>query len=343
MANEEHVAILKQGAEAWNKWRERHPDVRPDLAGASLNRKIFRRFDFGSAALTGADFSYTQLSRCHLGGAQLDFCDLRDSRIEHSDLTGANLFNTHFADTVFSHVNIGQTVFGRNDLSAIEGLTTAFHITPSSVGVDTLELTARGLSKNPSSQDAVETFLRGAGLAEHGIAYFRSLIGKPIEFYSCFISYSHEDKAFARRLHDGLQGRGIRCWRDEHELLPGDPINRSIDLAIRRLDKVLLCCSEAALNSWWVNDEVEKAIQKERLLKANRGREIYALIPLNLDGYLFSCEYQSEFESVLKKRLASDFTGWEHDNAKFEAAFEKVVAALRADDGARKPMPEPKL
>jgi hypothetical protein len=29
--------------------------------------------------------------------------------------------------------------------------------------------------------------------------------------YSVFISYSHADKAFARRVHDTLQGRGIRC------------------------------------------------------------------------------------------------------------------------------------
>jgi hypothetical protein len=30
-----------------------------------------------------------------------------------------------------------------------------------------------------------------------------------------------EDKLFARRLHDTLQGRGIRCWLDEKQMLPG--------------------------------------------------------------------------------------------------------------------------
>jgi hypothetical protein len=36
MANEEHVALLKQGVEVWNKWRKENPVVRPDLNGANL-------------------------------------------------------------------------------------------------------------------------------------------------------------------------------------------------------------------------------------------------------------------------------------------------------------------
>ena len=36
MANEEHVALLKQGVDAWNAWRRETPDARPDLHGADL-------------------------------------------------------------------------------------------------------------------------------------------------------------------------------------------------------------------------------------------------------------------------------------------------------------------
>ena len=36
MANPEHVEILKQGVEVWNRWREGNKGVKPDLAAANL-------------------------------------------------------------------------------------------------------------------------------------------------------------------------------------------------------------------------------------------------------------------------------------------------------------------
>ena len=60
MANEEHLAILKQGAEAWNKWRLENPTIRPDLIKAGLNwadfiKANFSRADLGEANLITAD------------------------------------------------------------------------------------------------------------------------------------------------------------------------------------------------------------------------------------------------------------------------------------------------
>jgi TIR domain len=217
-------------------------------------------------------------------------------------------------------------------LSGVKGLDAINHGGPSTIGIDTLYR---------SGGNIPHVFLRGAGVPDSFISYADSLVGKPLEFYSCFISYSHADKSFARRLHDTLQGQGIRCWLDEHQLLPGDDIYDQVDRGIRLWDKVLLCCSKASLSSWWVDNEIGKAFAKEQTLMKERQKKALALIPLDIDGALFT--WQDGKADEIRRRLASDFTGWEHSNEKFEAQLERLTRALRTDGAGREPPPKPLL
>jgi hypothetical protein len=226
-----------------------------------------------------------------------------------------------------------STVFASVDLSTVKGLKDVYHRGPSTIGIDTLYKSRGQIPK---------IFLRGCGVPDNMIAYAHSLSGEAIDFYSCFISHAHEDKAFARRVHDTLQGRGIRCWLDKHQIKPGQKIWDEVDRGIRLWDKVILCASKHSLTSWWVKDEIERAFAKERRILEEQGREVLALIPLNLDGYLLSKEYTSPYKDQILSRHATPFVGWEHDNSIFEAQIEQVIAALRPDEGREDP-PEPKL
>jgi hypothetical protein len=70
MANEEHVALLRQGVEVWNAWRRENPDIRPDLCRADLTAA-----DLGDAHLRGADLDGTVFMNVNLTETKvLDQC-----------------------------------------------------------------------------------------------------------------------------------------------------------------------------------------------------------------------------------------------------------------------------
>ncbi|MCX6929432.1 MAG: toll/interleukin-1 receptor domain-containing protein [Verrucomicrobia bacterium] len=163
-------------------------------------------------------------------------------------------------------------------------------------------------------------------------------------------------------LHDRLQGHGIRCWLDEHQLLPGDDLHEGNDWAIRLWDKVLLYGFKAPLTSWWVDGEINRAFQKEAELMKERakreatphpgplpvrggegGKKVLALIPLNLDGSLFSADHQSGKKAEITSRVAANFVGWEKYHALFDRELEKMIPALRTDEGGREKPPPARL
>ena len=61
-----------------------------------------------------------------------------------------------------------------------------------------------------------------------------------------------------------------------------------IDHGIKLWDKVIICCSEASLTSWWVDKGLDRALQKDERLWKERQEKVLAIIPVDLDGYVHS-------------------------------------------------------
>jgi uncharacterized protein YjbI with pentapeptide repeats len=88
MANDEHVAILKKGVAAWNAWRDKNPDIRPDLRETNLDGT-----DLRSANLIEADLSWANLYQANLSAADLSVAHLHRANLSEADLSGAHLID----------------------------------------------------------------------------------------------------------------------------------------------------------------------------------------------------------------------------------------------------------
>jgi len=228
MANEEHLAQLRRGAEAWNTWRKKNPGIQLDLCkthftGEDLSELDLIGVDLGERSLYGFDLSGIDLREAslismdlmHIGfpGADLRGAMLAEARLIGIDFTGANLGEVLFDGALLYRVNFtgadlhrarfNWTTLSDVDLSVARRLDTIQYDGPSTIGIDTLYR---------SHGNIPETFLRGCGVPDEFITYVRSLVGHPFEYHSCFISYSSKDTALAERLYADLQATGVRCW-----------------------------------------------------------------------------------------------------------------------------------
>ncbi|MBK8174668.1 MAG: toll/interleukin-1 receptor domain-containing protein [Rhodospirillales bacterium] len=292
MANEQHLAQLRAGVDAWNDWREQHPrQILPNLNGANLNGA-----DLSCALLVEAD-----LREAKLVGADLHRAHLSGARLQRAKLDGADLRQAWLYETVFVNV----------DLSATQGLEACIHRGPSVIDHRTLQQSGR----------LPLAFLRGCGLPDRLIDYLPSLLDQAIQYYSCFISYSSKDDAFAKRLHADLQNSGVRCWFAPHDLPIGAKTWDAIDAAIRVRDKVLLILSENAIASDWVEDEVSKAFAEEK----RRGQVV--LFPVRIDEEVKTTS-EPWAVKLSDQRHIGDFRKWKDHDA-YQQAFERVLRDLK--------------
>src|SRR5690242_6425380 len=112
MANEEHVAQLKQGVEAWNAWRRSNPDVRPDFSGADLGG-----VNLTPAALSVGGFSGADLKEADVRGADLSGAGLLGANVAGGDLSRVNLTGAEACAAIFNYADPRQAVLVRAALT----------------------------------------------------------------------------------------------------------------------------------------------------------------------------------------------------------------------------------
>jgi uncharacterized protein YjbI with pentapeptide repeats len=305
-----------------------------NLQGANLSRSGLRGVRFMATSLIDADLSSTNLWDAYLGNSSVGYADLSGANLSHAqlggldmsyanlsgaklngaDLGGVNLSNANLTGVDFTGVIMAGTALGDRDLRVVKGLEAVQHRSPSPISINTIYR---------SEGQIPEDFLRKAGVPDSFITYMRSLVVKPIDYYTCFISYSSKDQVFAERLYTDLQQKGVRCWFALENMKIGDEIRTRIDESIRLYDKLLLVLSEHSITSTWVKNEVEAAFEKEEQ------QDTQVLFPIALDDTVKHTT-QAWAATIRRRKHIGDFTRWkQHDD--YQQAFEQLLRDLKAE------------
>jgi hypothetical protein len=114
-----------------------------------------------------------------------------------------------------------------------------------------------------------------------------------------FLSYASSDKPSARFIADALRQSGVSTWFDEWEIHLGDSLRQRIESAAKASDCILLLLSPAAVDSPWVQKEINFALSRELMERAIR------LVPV----LVADCK----IPDVLRDRVWLDLRGHNRD------------------------------
>lgn len=285
--------------------------MRSNLQEANLTDTTLHNSNLSKANLYKANLSRANLINADLVSAHLEEANFEEANLSYSFLYGSNFLRSILTGANFLKSNLLETMFIDTDLSSAKNLVTCFHRGPSMIDHRTLS----------QSEELPLSFLRGCGLPDEIINTIPVLRGDPLQFYSCFISYSSKDEEFAKRLHADLQAKGIRCWFAPEDLKIGDKTRHAIDGAIRVHDKLLIIISENSINSDWVEHEVENGLEEEIKRKKT------VLFPIRLDDTIMDSN-AGWAGKIKRERNIGNFIKWkEHDN--YQKSFERLVRDLK--------------
>jgi uncharacterized protein YjbI with pentapeptide repeats len=132
------IEVLRQGVNAWNLWRKKFSNLRPNLQSANLNGLRLegidlREADLSSATLQDCDLYKANLSAAVAVGARLQRsdlsrslllgADLRLADLTEADFSGADLSGAVLAKCKLFGTNLVATNFCGADLREAAGLT----------------------------------------------------------------------------------------------------------------------------------------------------------------------------------------------------------------------------
>jgi TIR domain-containing protein len=134
--------------------------------------------------------------------------------------------------------------------------------------------------------------------------------------YHAFLSHNGNDKPAVRDLAAKLEKRGLACWLDEWNLIPGNPWQPAIEEALGQCDTGLVFFGPNGLGPWH-NEEMRLALQRRVNSLERKLRVLPVIVPggqrakeSELPGFLQGTTWVEWLSSggQLMRRMPS--TGW---------------------------------
>jgi hypothetical protein len=241
-----------------------------------LNGCNFRRAKFVGTTLDHTDAIGCDFSHAELNGTKIRGSDLRNCKF-YRTMVAATFDDTNITNSNFEGAYLLSSTFINVDIGSARGLNRA-HVYPP------ITLDARTLLKSGILPRDV---YRACGMSDKVTKSIKRTLEQKRKRVRCFISYSSKDEKFAATLRSDLEDNGIETWYAPRDLPIGAKTRVDLDRAILNSDKLVIVLSQKSIISDWVEQEVETALERERLSKRS------ILLPLRID------------ESVMKAKV-----GW---------------------------------
>lgn len=127
-----------------------------------------------------------------------------------------------------------------------------------------------------------------------------------------FISHSHHDKSFVRRLVGDLRNANLHVWLDEQELAPGDSVIAKVSQGLKDTDYLVAVLSRSSMQSKWVQAEVN-AVLNDQLSGIG-----VAVLPVLIEDV--------DIPPLLRDRLYADF------RVEYKQGLDALIRAFRQED-----------
>jgi len=301
-----------------------------DLRSANLREAVLRK-----ASLYRADFSKANLVRADLGEAYLERAsffnaNLYEANLYYTDLDSVDFSLANLENTNFTAATLAYTIFQDVNLISSKGLETCTYRGPCTADNYTFKRSGPlpyrflvGLGFRDWEIEQSKLFQPGLSNAEINDIIYRIYdlrAHQAVQINPLFISYNHEDGAFVDAVEEKLLEKGVRFWRDIHNMKAGR-IDKQVDRAVQLNDIILLVLSEHSVKSPWVEYEVQKAID----IRRKTGKD--TLCPVALDDKWNDAHWPGPIVQQVKNYNILDFSQWQ-DEEVFSRQFSKLIDGL---------------